>query len=70
MRKSEYVPIGLLLIVVIALALLVIFVWNDNTSNPCVNQQSFTCKDWRVQACLKTERYTLDQCVILIGGSK
>lgn len=37
--------------------------------DPCFTQPgSFECRDAQVNQCLETERYTKDQCVILVGG--
>lgn len=32
--------------------------------------QTQACIDYRIDQCMITERYTLDQCVLLIGGGK
>lgn len=38
---------------------------------PCASDPiSQACIDYRIGQCLKTERYTMDQCVTLIGGGK
>ena len=39
-------------------------------SNLCYGKSGFECQDIQVRECLKSEQYTKDQCVILIGGAK
>jgi len=36
----------------------------------CNYPQSFSCLDQRVQECVTSEKYTQEQCVILVGGNK
>lgn len=66
----EYVLILILLAVVIFVMLAMLGPAFGNMANaPCWNETSQACIDHRVNECLKTERYTMDQCVNLIGGS-
>ena len=41
-------------------------------SEVCANSENIqqACIDYRIDQCLATERYTMDQCVSLIGGGK
>ena len=34
------------------------------------NSSSLECRTHKVEACMKTELYTKDQCVILVGSGK
>ena len=68
--------VGFILVCLLIAAGILIVIWlasnlifNDG-HNPCWIADSFTCKNSRVEECLKTEQYTKDQCVILIGGGK
>jgi len=61
----------LVLVVVILIVIAAVFfpgLENVRGNNPCRQESSFACKDERVRLCLETERYTKDQCVILVGG--
>jgi NADH:ubiquinone oxidoreductase subunit 3 (subunit A) len=67
----EYALILVLVLVVVVVVLGVLSPFVDPNRPPCSkNEASFECKNWKVQQCLKTEQYTKDQCVILIGGGK
>lgn len=57
-----------LLIFYIVVALVLFSVILSPSQNPCGRPYSFECRDVQVQACLKSEKYTLDQCVTLVGG--
>jgi len=42
-------------------------------SNPCRDttfktDQSFACLDYQVAQCVASERYTRDECIMLVGG--
>lgn len=37
---------------------------------PCDAPQSFSCIDQRVQECMASDKYSKEQCVILVGGNK
>lgn len=43
---------------------------DESHANPCHDPQSFTCLDQRVHECVASEKYTQEQCVILVGGNK
>jgi hypothetical protein len=66
----EYALILILIVTVIiaVLALVGPGIGNLIGSNPCWDEDSFTCKNHRVQECLASELYTKEQCVTLIGG--
>jgi len=38
--------------------------------DPCDAPLSFACLDRRVQECITSEKYTKEQCVVLVGGNK
>jgi hypothetical protein len=64
----EYVLV-LVLIAVVVICFLAVF--GPLFSGVCgLGHSQFECSDSKVQECLKTEQYTKDQCVILVGGSK
>jgi hypothetical protein len=56
---------------VLALALLFIKAFTDDVrSNPqnC-NNNSFECRNIQVQECVKSEQYTRDECIKLVGSN-
>lgn len=61
-----------LILVLVAIVLIVIIAALSPVlqGNPCVRPESFECVDYRVQECVKTEQYTRDECIVLIGGGK
>ena len=66
-RKAFIFVMGLLIIVVIGF---IFWMSQPHPANPCRNPQSFACLDQRVQECAASEKYTKEQCVILVGGNK
>ena len=64
----EYALILVLLLVVAIVAVSLITAMNE----PCSSEQdnSFACRDARVQECIASERYTRDECIALMGGNK
>lgn len=68
----EYALILILIavVVIVILAMLGPAIGNlfDNKVNPCIYEQSFACKDARVEQCLQSEQYSREECIALIGG--
>lgn len=72
----EYALI-LILIVVIIIVFVVVFgpfivrtLGTDHSADPCWTGTIVQCQDSKVEQCLALEKYTKDQCVILVGGGK
>jgi pilus assembly protein Flp/PilA len=69
---AEYALVLILvaIVVIVMLALLGPTMGNlfSNKVNPCVYEQSFECKDQRVNQCMQSESYSRDECIALIGG--
>lgn len=69
----EYAAI--LIIILVAVIAIVVLIGPtmgnlfSNKVSPCVYEQSFACKNTRVEACLESEAYTREECIALIGGS-
>lgn len=72
---GEYIFI-LVLVVVVVIAVLEILapaadrLLHDKSMCYTHDEKSMECINERMEACLKTEQYTKDQCVILVGGTK
>jgi hypothetical protein len=71
--KGQGLVENVLMLVIIAVALISMFglLLPVLQGDPCAfKRDSFECKDYKVQQCLKTELYTKDQCVTLVGSGK
>lgn len=64
----EYI---LILVLVVVIVIVVIGVFAPVLTGVCgIGHSQFECNDSKVQECLKSEQYTKDQCVILVGGNR
>lgn len=57
-------------IVLIVLIAVVHDYTQPRTVAPCDRPKSIACLDQRVQECMTLDKYSKDQCVILVGGNK
>jgi hypothetical protein len=64
------------IVVIFAIAIILIRIFDPTSLNskiPChdtlfSHDQSFACLDYRVQQCAASERYTREECIVLVGG--
>lgn len=57
-------------VVIVILALLGPAIGNlFNSSQPCWDKDSFTCRDYRVEQCMQSEQYSRSECIALMGGN-
>jgi pilus assembly protein Flp/PilA len=74
----EYlVIIGMVVIVVVVILLLlgpsignIISNISSGKTPDCygVTDSTFRCKDYQIQQCIKSEKYTENQCIAIVGG--
>lgn len=71
MKAQGIVEYALILILVLVLVVTIVVVSLIVAGNePCASEQdnSFTCRDARVQECIASERYTREECIVLMGS--
>lgn len=76
MRGQGLVEYALILILIAVVVIVVLALLGpaigSMLGNPvlasCMNQQSFECKNAKVEQCLASEQYSREECIALIGG--
>jgi len=71
MSDADGCAVGLFGIVVLIVIIITVSNYlSERRANICTDPYSFQCVDHRVQECIESEKYSKEQCVILVGGNK
>lgn len=73
MNKGQgLVEYAIVIVLVIAVIVIVIALFGQVLTgvNQCSDSKdmSFKCRDYQLQQCIKSEKYSQDECMALVGG--
>lgn len=68
MKGQGIIEYALFLILVAVVVIVLVLVLSGSNSACFMDKTSFACKNQRVEECLKSEQYTREECIALIGG--
>ena len=58
-----------LILILVAVVVLVILAIITNGNNPCaIDKTTYECRNYQVEQCLKSEQYSREECIALVGG--
>lgn len=71
MNKGQgLVEYALILVLIAVIIIVVVSLLGSAINSPCHDYKdtSFVCRDYQLQQCIKSEKYSEEECMALVGG--